>query len=80
MAKFKFFSSPTNSSPLKQLWRLFQKNHFALVSSWILMFMVFISIFGPLIAPYSPYYQHQVILRGNWIKRSVLSEGISTKA
>lgn len=59
MAKFKFFSSPTNSSPLKQLWRLFQKNHFALVSSWILMFMVFISIFGPLIAPYSPYYQHQ---------------------
>jgi cationic peptide transport system permease protein len=59
MAKFKFFSSPTNSSPLKQLWRLFQKNHFALVSSWILIFMVFISIFGPLIAPYSPYYQHQ---------------------
>lgn len=59
MAKFKFFSSPTNSSPLKQLWRLFQKNHFALVSSWILIFMVLVSIFGPLIAPYSPYYQHQ---------------------
>ena len=59
MAKFKIFSSPTNTSPLKQLWRLFQKNHFALVSSWILLFMVLVSIFGPLIAPYSPYYQHQ---------------------
>lgn len=59
MAKFRIFSNPTNSSPLKQLWRLFQKNHFALVSSYILLFMVLISILGPAIAPYSPYYQHQ---------------------
>ena len=59
MAKFRFFSSPNNSSPLKQLWRLFQRNHFALVSSWVLLFMVLMSIFGPLIAPYSPYLQHQ---------------------
>lgn len=59
MAKFRFFSNPTNSSPLRQLWRLFQRNHFALVSSYILLFMVLISIFGPVIAPYSPYVQQQ---------------------
>ncbi|NVK23803.1 MAG: ABC transporter permease subunit [Gammaproteobacteria bacterium] len=59
MAKFKIFSTPINSSPLKQLWRAFHQNHFALVASWGLMFMVFIAIFGGLLAPYSPYVQHQ---------------------
>lgn len=62
MAKFRFFSNPTNSSPLRQLWRLFQRNHFALVASYILLFMVLISIFGPIVAPYSPYVQQQEAL------------------
>lgn len=68
MAKFNFFSSPNNSSPFKQLWRLFQKNHFALVASWIFIFMLFIAIFGPLISPYSPYVQDQesLLLPPSW--------------
>ena len=57
MAKFKLFSNPINSSPLTQLWRIFQKNHIALVASWVLLFMIFISIFGSMLAPYSPYNQ-----------------------
>lgn len=58
MAKFRFFSSPSNYSPLKQLWRLFERNHFALVAFWIFIVMFILSIFGPLLAPYSPYEQH----------------------
>ena len=59
MAKFKIFSSPINSSPFTQLWRVFKINHFALVASWVLLFMIFIAIFGSLLAPYSPYFQDQ---------------------
>jgi len=58
MAKFRIFTSPNNSSPIRQLWRLFQRNHFALVASWIFMFMIFLAIFAPLLAPYTPYEQH----------------------
>lgn len=63
VAKFKFFSAPTNSSPLKRLWRTFKQNHFALVASWVLLFMVFVAIFGSFFAPYSPYVQHQESLQ-----------------
>ncbi|WP_210562210.1 ABC transporter permease subunit [Psychrosphaera aestuarii] len=58
MAKFRLFSSPSNYSPLKQLWSLFERNHFALVAFWIFLIMLVISVFGPFIAPYSPYQQH----------------------
>lgn len=58
MAKFKWFTAPNNSSPIRQLWRIFQLNHFALVASWIFLFMLFLTVFSPLIAPYSPLQQH----------------------
>lgn len=58
MAKFRIFSSPNNSSPFRQLWRLFQKNHFSLVASWLFLFMIFIALVAPALAPYSPYEQH----------------------
>lgn len=58
MAKFKLFSPQSNSSPLKQLWGLFQRNHFALVASWVLLAMIIIALFSPVLAPYSPYEQH----------------------
>lgn len=58
MAKFRIFSSPTNYSPLRQLWRYFQRNHFALVAFWVIIGLILISVFGPLISPYSPYEQH----------------------
>ncbi len=58
MAKFRFFSSPSNYSPLRQLWRLFERNHFALVASWIFLLFLIIAIFSPILAPYSPFEQH----------------------
>lgn len=58
MAKFRIFSAPSNASPFRQLWRLFQRNHFSLVASWMFLFFIFVAIFAPLIAPYSPYEQH----------------------
>jgi cationic peptide transport system permease protein len=59
MVKFKFFSqAPNNASPIKQLWRLFKRNHFAFVSSWVFLALLLIAMFGPYIAPYSPYEQH----------------------
>ena len=68
MAKFRIFTSPTNSSPLRQLWRFFQRNHFALVAFWVFLGLILISIFGPLIAPYSPYEQHaeQLLIAPAW--------------
>ncbi len=58
MAKFRIFASPSNYSPIRQLWSIFQRNHFALLASWILLAFLFVAIFAPLIAPYSPYAQH----------------------
>jgi len=58
MARFKIFTAPNNSSPIRQLWRLFQSNHFALVASWLFLFLIFLAIFAPVLAPYSPYEQH----------------------
>ena len=62
MAKFKIFTAPSNSSPIRQLWRLFQSNHFALVASWVFFFLIFLAIFAPVLAPYSPYEQHSSAL------------------
>ena len=58
MARFRLFSSPSNYSPLLQLWKIFQRNHFALVAFWIFLAFLIVAIFAPLIAPYSPYEQH----------------------
>ncbi len=58
MAKFRIFSAPNNASPFRQLWRLFQRNHFSLVASWVFLFFIFVAIFAPIFAPYSPYEQH----------------------
>ena len=62
MGRFKLPSINTDSSPLIQLWWLFQRNHFALVASWVFLFMVAVSILAPIIAPYSPLEQHSDLL------------------
>ncbi|MBU2884114.1 ABC transporter permease subunit [Psychrosphaera sp. B3R10] len=58
MEKFRFFTSPNNSSPIHQLWRLFKSNHFSLVAAWLFLFFILVAIFAPMLAPYSPFAQH----------------------
>lgn len=58
MAKFRIFTSPNNSSPIRQLWRHFKSNHFSLVAGWLFMFLILVAILTPLLAPYSPFEQH----------------------
>ncbi len=41
---------------LKEMWEIFRSNRAAYVSLYITGFMIFIAIFGPLLAPYDPYY------------------------
>lgn len=58
MVKFRFFTSPNNASPFRQLWRLFTRNHFSLVAGWLFLFLILVTIFAPIFAPYSPFAQH----------------------
>lgn len=44
-------------SPLQRVWLEFRRNAFAIGALYILIFIVFISLFGPLLTPYGPNQQ-----------------------
>lgn len=68
MAKFKIFTEESNKSPLKNLWRNFKANHLALVGLWVFIFLAFVAIAAPIIAPYGINQQHgdALLLPPSW--------------
>lgn len=59
MAKFKLYYEEQNSSPLRQLWQNFSKNHAAIIGLWSFIALILVAAFAPWIVPYSSDVHHQ---------------------
>ncbi|MDF2179587.1 ABC transporter permease subunit [Aliiglaciecola sp. CAU 1673] len=58
MPKSSFYEEEPFPSPVRQTWNEFRRNHIALLGLWCLAFFVLLSIFGPILSPYSALEQN----------------------
>lgn len=58
MARIKIYQEEKVPGPLQELWRLLKANHIALVGLGCFSFLVLLTLFAPILSPYSPVEQH----------------------
>lgn len=68
MPQIKIYQEDNIPSPTERLWQSFSSNPFALAGLWIVVSLLLLTIFGPLIAPYSPEQQdpNALLLPPSW--------------
>lgn len=55
-------------SPTVKLWQAYSHNPFAFAGLWAVLFLIFIALFAPIIAPYDPatQFSHAILLPPSW--------------
>ncbi|GGP51536.1 antimicrobial peptide ABC transporter permease SapC [Shewanella algicola] len=62
MPRIKIYHEDHIDSPMWRLWNSFSANPFAVIGLWAVIFLLVLTIFAPLIAPYSAETQDQQVL------------------
>ncbi|QIR14174.1 ABC transporter permease subunit [Shewanella aestuarii] len=62
MPRIKIYQQDYIASPAVRVWKTFAQNPFALIGLWMVIFLLFLTILAPFIAPYSPHEQNQQLL------------------
>ena len=62
MPRIKIYQDEVIASPLGRIWNTFSNNPFAVAGLWVVSCLLLLTIFAPLVAPFSPQEQNQAIL------------------
>lgn len=67
-SKVKVYPELRIPSPIRQTWNQFHRDTRAMVGFWLLLFFIFIAIFGPTLSAYDPFYQNAnaLLLPPSW--------------
>ena len=68
MAREKIYQEEIFPSPFMQLWLVFRRTPVAMVGFFCFLFLIFLAVFGPLLAPFSPTEGHldMILLPPAW--------------
>lgn len=68
MLPAKIYQEDQIASPMMRVWQNFSANPFALAGLWTIVFLLLLTIFGPMIAPFSPETQdpRALLLPPSW--------------
>lgn len=58
MPQIKIYQEDDIPSPMRRLWQAFASNPFALAGLWVIIGLLFFTLFGPWLAPFSPEAQN----------------------
>ena len=75
MAREKIYQEEIFPSPFMQLWLIFRRTPVAMLGFVCFIFLIFLAIFAPLLAPYSPVESHldMILLPPAWHKEGDVS-------
>ncbi|MGI2172247.1 ABC transporter permease subunit [Shewanella sp. MF05960] len=62
MPRIKVYHEDHIDSPMWRVWQSFSSNPFAVIGLWAVIFLLVLTIFAPIIAPYSAETQDQLVL------------------
>ncbi|ABL99440.1 ABC transporter permease subunit [Shewanella amazonensis] len=68
MPQIKIYQEDDIPSPMRRLWQAFASNPFALAGLWVIIGLLFFTLFGPWLAPFSPEAQNPkaLLLPPSW--------------
>ncbi|RLV59332.1 ABC transporter permease subunit [Parashewanella curva] len=80
MARIRIYQDDAIPSPTKRTWMAFSSNPFALIGLWLLFVLVFVMLFGELLAPFPPELQdpNALLLPPSWDQSGTVTHFFGT--